>query len=312
MANSSDPKPCRFTPLTPVTIQDRFYRNGHWVADLSCAYIWWNDKSLINTEMIQEREEVLRSNQAEHVTIRARNQPRPHPDQPGDELIGAYFALWLPVFALQSRTCKTQFYVSKSVNHHFSLYYMPPVASPSKTSKFIANMLTESLDMFKYYRACPLEYPFAYAGEFFRKVHWHDASSPLKTELIMYMTDDQIDFVCDQDPACIVAPPEETAAITMRRIRHRDANRFHGLEALSATLEPRSDELMEVVLEGGLVKGEAKVLLSFLLDTLVYKCQAWNQGYLEHTAVLGSRNWHVSAQAGGAAVCSKAPCWPPQ
>ena len=113
MANPSDPKPCRFTPLTPVTIQDRFYRNGHWVTDLSCAYIWWNDKNHINTEMIQEREEVLRSNQAEHVTIRARNKSRPHPDEPGDDLIGAYFALWLPVFALQSRTCKTHFYVSK-------------------------------------------------------------------------------------------------------------------------------------------------------------------------------------------------------
>ena len=128
----------------------------------------------------------------------------------------------------------------------------------------------------------------------------------------MYMTDDQIDFVCDQDPACIVAPPEETTPIALRRIRHRDANRFHGLEALTATLEPRSDELMEVVFDGGLVKGEAKVLLSFLFDTLVYKCQAWHQGYLEHTAVLGPRNWHVSAQDGGAAVCSNAPSWPPQ
>ena len=129
----------------------------------------------------------------------------------------------------------------------------------------------------------------------------------------MYMSDEQIQLASDQDPACIcVHSADETAAQAMQRIRHRDTGRFHGLKVLSESLQPRYDTLIEVEFENGLVKGEAKVLLTFLLDTLVHKCRAWHQGYLEHTAVLGPTNWHVPKQDGGKAILSTAPRRPPQ
>ena len=79
-----------------------------------------------------------------------------------------------------------------------------------------------------------------------------------------------------------------------------------GTKRLNATSGVLDDDYLHVVFEGGIVGGEAKVLLNYLHDCLVFELSAWyaNPEQIKETVLLDGASWHISMQDEGAAYCS--------
>ena len=96
-----------------------------------------------------------------------------------------------------------------------------------------------------------------------------------------------------------------TQSQRLQMLRSRDNGRVEEQRDLDCLLPQKSKfTLLDVQIRDGLVLGEMRSLLSFLHDTLTYKCGVWHIGKLEDTQLLGPTSWHVSQQADGLAKVS--------
>ena len=319
----SVPKPpTRFPPLTPVKINEVCYRDGHWVARKEDIYIQATERSFTQVQL-DEKRSGQQSCLATHLNIiNGLNSQREPITQRDDqvEARGGYCALILPHLAYVSP--KGCFYNTRSQFHHFTLYYMPICDDISRKLNKILKALTIRLEAFFYHSKWrSVERCYAWAYEVLpRYPVWDDNERREREEMGIWLTEEQMDGIAENNPDCVpLHKPDQTVKGRLRYLKIRDQARLRRKKAceaawetdkrtkrLNATSGVLDDDYLHVVFEGGIVGGEAKVLLNYLHDCLVFELSAWyaNPEQIKETVLLDGASWHISMQDEGAAYCS--------
>ena len=284
-----------------VLIKGEIYRHGDWCADINRCYFYRCQRRLTDEELDDRKiSQLANEGFVEHLKIKRgcsdvgiRNKL---------EVKGTYIAFVMPRFALRVMLDGSQpgYVETHSDWHHFSLFYGPADCS-AKILKTIVQNLEEAFSQWRSWRRNPVERPFALFYDNLREVEVMDPDS--RYVKIRHLTDEQITSLEGTD--AIHVPEGMTQSQRLQVLRSRDNGRVEEQVELDSDLPLKSKiSLLDVQIRHGLVLGETRSLLSFLHDTLTFKCGVWHIGKLEDTQLLGPTSWHVSQQAEGLAKIS--------